>query len=319
MTDCNVIRDLMLLAESGEASQASQALVDEHEAACEACRAYRRQLRQEAQTIPAQPLAPLGKMRQRLRLRQFYTALLWTLVAVLALTTAFAWLTRPIYFSWDAAQLEIYGMDRAGASDPDAADPESFTMHYVADAFVAAPRASGATRLGVRYHRDAYGAPEAVEVTAWTTLLDRLTGRSFAVASLGQTRLSSVYYLDYTTGEAVHMTSGDRWTNSDAFQVLPRLTLGYYAAIAGVAAAALALPWLILRRRRAGRALLAALLAPLCYLAAHVATMGLQTMTFDLARDLALILLDGLAFYGVAFCLTRLQREERGETAKRHP
>lgn len=312
MTDCNVIRDLMLLSESGEASQASQALVDEHAAACEACRTYRQQLRQEAQTIPIQPLAPLGKMRQRLHRRQVYTALLWALVAVLALTTAFAWLTRPIYLSWDTVQLEIYGTDRADSVDSDSASSEDPATYFAKSAFVAASRASGATRLGVRYHRDAYGAPEAVEVTAWTTLLDRLTGRSFAVAPIEMPLLSSAYYLDYTTGEAVQMANGDGWTHSDAFLMLPRLTLGYYAAIAGAAAAMLALLWLILRRRRVGRVLPYALLAPLCYLAAHLATMGLQTMTFDLARDLSLILLDGLALYGIAFSLVRLRREKRG-------
>lgn len=319
MTDCTVIRDLMLLAEGGEASDASQALVDEHAATCEACQAYRRQLRQEAQPLPAQPRVPLGKVRQHLKRRQFYTALLWALVAVLALTTAFAWLTRPIYLSWEDARLQLYDLDSANVAGSDDTSPEASAGDDAKSAFVAAPLGSGVTRLGVRYHRDGHGAPEAVEITAWTTILDRLTGYDFAAAPLEISRQASVYYLDYTTGRPVQMVSVGGPEISESFQELPRLALGYYAILMGIAAAVLGLLWLPFRRRRAGRALLYALLAPLCYLAAHIAVMGFKTVTFDMMRELALILLDGLALYGVAFSLIQLRREERGEAGANPP
>ena len=253
MTDCTVIRDLMLLAVGGEASDASQALVDEHAATCEACQAYRRQLRQEAQTLPAQPRVPLGKVRQRLKRRRFYTAVLWAMAAVLALTTAFAWLTRPVYASWEDARLQLYDLDSANVTGSDDASPEASAGNDAKSAFVAAPLGSGVTRLGVRYHLDGHGAPEAAEITAWTTILDRLTGHSFAAAPLEISRQTSVYYLDYTTGRPVQMVSDGGRQNGERFQELPRLALGYYAILTGMAAAVLALLWLIFRRRRAGR------------------------------------------------------------------
>lgn len=289
MTDCAIIRDLMLLEEGGEAGEASRALVEQHVRTCEACRAHRERLRREAAPLPPERLAaPWAKVRRRLHSRRAYTALLWAAVAVLALTTSFAWLTRPAYFSWEDAGVALYASQDGGGT------------------FVAASPASGVTRLSVEACAAPAGETAHLEVTAWTTPLDRLTHRGFA-AALVEPGLP-VYYIDCANDGTAVALAGSEDTNG-GFQALPRLTLGYYALLAAGAAVVLALAWLILRRRSAGRIAAYVLAVPLCYLAAHVLVMGLGFLSFDLLRDFALMLLDALALYLAFFSLMRLRRE----------
>lgn len=289
MMDCNVIRDLMLLTEGGDACEASRTLVEQHVQACDACRVHQEELRRESAPLPPAALdAPLVKVRRRLRRSRAYTALLWAAVAVLAITTAFAWLTRPTYFSWEDARLGLYAAQGEG------------------ETFLAAAPSSGVTRLGLQAYPGVADEPAHLEVTAWTTPLDRLTRRSFAAIALGDQAALPIYYIDCARGgEAVPLDDAEA---DGGFQALPRLALGYYALFAAGAAAVLALLWLVLRRRPVGRVLLYALAAPLCYLAAHGLVMGPVTVTFDMLRELGLMLLDALALYLIFVSLMRLHR-----------
>lgn len=81
---------------------------------------------------------------------------------------------------------------------------------------------------------------------------------------------------------------------------LPRLALGYYLLLALLSAAVLGSLWVILRRKKAGTALSYLAPVPLCYAAGHFAVKGFDTMSYNIMRDFALIVLAGSLIYCAA-------------------
>lgn len=92
---------------------------------------------------------------------------------------------------------------------------------------------------------------------------------------------------------------------------LPRLALGYYALLALALVAALGLAWLVCRKRPCGRTLGRLALVPLCYLAGHVLVKGFVTTSYQMQRDLALIVLAGALLYGAVLLALDLRAQKR--------
>ena len=92
---------------------------------------------------------------------------------------------------------------------------------------------------------------------------------------------------------------------------LPRLALGYYALLALALGAALGLAWLVCRKKPCGGTLGRLALVPLCYLAGHLLVKGFTTTSYQMQRDLALIVLAGALVCCAALLALRLWEQRR--------
>lgn len=102
-----------------------------------------------------------------------------------------------------------------------------------------------------------------------------------------------------------------QYAEGGGMQVLPRLALGYYVLLAAPAALLLGALLLIFRRRKTARRVLYALFClPVCYLGGHLLVKGLSTLSTDIVRDLALILLAGGCLYAASQLAGSLKREK---------
>lgn len=93
--------------------------------------------------------------------------------------------------------------------------------------------------------------------------------------------------------------------------MLPRLALGYYLLLSLALAAALGLAWLLFRAGKAGKTIGYSALVPLCYAAGHLITKGVTMTSYNLTRDLSLIMLAGTFLYSALLLGMALLRERK--------
>ena len=162
-----------------------------------------------------------------------------------------------------------------------------------------------------------------VEVSCWTTPLERLRGTQRPEAellcrSLPAAADTSVYYCP-NDGTEDTLIYGPGLPDGGGLITVPRLALGYYLLAAAALAAALGGAAMLLRKKPAARALQTLFPLPVCYLAGHLLVKGPHTVSYNLPRDFSLIVLAALLLYA-AFLLGRAlwesRRGQRPYTAK---
>lgn len=343
--DCSIVQDLLPLYAEDMVKPETGEFVEEHLAGCESCRNELDALRAGTDApAPEVQLAPLRGIEQALRRRRL-TAVLLTAALVLTLATAgFAYVTAPQYM--DYAELEWF-MTRTPRSPQGSIMADglhSFSGVSSVSILLTTP-VSGAA---VSSSYDETGKT-LYFISAWRTPLDEWLGKFAEAEDVSTARAAESEAVKDTLREteaAAHvLRSGDgvsRAGNSfltfdtencagiyyspnngqedvllcgartDGGMIsLPRLALGYYALLALALGAALGLAWLVCRKKPCGGTLGRLALVPLCYLAGHLLVKGFTTTSYQMQRDLALIVLAGALIYCAALLALRLWTQKR--------
>lgn len=288
--ECGIVEDLLVLYTEGLLRSDTTEFVEEHLKTCASCRSRLAELRAEP-PLPRPETAPLAALRRRMWGLRARAAVCAALLCAALLLSAFSWLTAPQYLS--AAQ--------AGAAVREVDGTLWLTV----------------LPAGLHYDCRQLTMPEGevlVEVSCWTTPLERMRGTQQPEAELLCQPLpaaagTSVYYCPNDGTEDV-LLYGPGLSDGGGLIALPRLALGYYLLAAAALAAVLGVSLALLRQKPAARMLQTLCGLPVCYLAGHLLVKGPHTLSYNLPRDLSLIVLAALLLYA-ALLLARALWESR--------
>lgn len=290
--ECGIVEDLLVLYTEGLLRPDTTEFVEEHLKTCTSCRARLEELRAQP-TLPRPETAPLAALRRCVWGLRARAALCAALLCAALLLSGFAWLTAPQYLS--AAQ--------AGAAVRELDGTLWLTV----------------LPAGRHYDCRQLRMPEGavlVEISCWTTPLERLRGTQQPEAELLCQPLlaaadTSVYYCA-NDGTEDTLIYGPGLPDGGGLVTQPRLALGYYLLAAAALAAVLGVAWTLLRQKPAARMLQTLCGLPVCYLAGHLLVKGLHTLSYNLPRDLSLIVLAALLLYAALLLARALWEGRRG-------
>ncbi len=294
--ECGIVEDLLPLYKDGLTRPDTRAFVEAHLKTCENCRSRLAGL-DAGPALPAAlaERAPLAALRRRMLQTRLKAALLAALLVAAVLCSAFGYLSAPQYLSPEQAGIEIRQTE-AGAQ---VVAVGALAKHSVCRVMAAEPD----------------GAASVLVISCWTTPLERRfaapnTEHSLGFLPAGHTADSSVYYCPGDGTEDV-LLNGPGIPGGGGLITLPRLTLGYYLLAAAALAAVLGAAWALLRKKPAGPVLGALFRLPACYLAGHLLIKGTKTVSYNLGRDLSLILLTALLLWCACQLAAVLWRSRR--------
>ena len=279
---CGIARDLLPLEREGLLSPDSVEFLAEHRKTCPDCRAE--QARQAEGEQAGREAPRLESLRRKLRQQRRRTALLAVCLALALATGLFARLTERHYFS----------------------DPKEAVSVVTESGEKVLRFADGATGAEVSYQK-AEGGGSAVFLSVWWTEWDRLFGNTLSEMPAP---LGSAVYFSPNNGTDDILLWGEDQAPGGGIISLPRLALVYYAVLALAALAVLGILALALRKRKCGPWLRRAALVPAAYLLGELLVLGVNTVSYSLARDFALILVTALFLYP-ALLLADVIRTER--------
>lgn len=285
---CAAARDLMPLVKDGLVSSESRALVEAHVLLCPACQKEWAALQQET-PLPLESV-PLVSLHKKLGRQSVERALLWALLALLALSLALIVLTHRTPLRYQEGMLKLYSVMREGAPTDEAIlTIDNRAAEYALDRLIDAETGDTETLL-----------------TAWTTPLSRWRGAVMPRTTLIE---GALWYTSFDGLDTRILPDGAKNAEPSNRMSLPRLALAYYL-FAAVAAMASALPVrFLIKQQNARRAAGAVALLGACYIAAHILVMGFTTVSCFMMRDFLCILLVAALLFGVAVLAIRRSRQ----------
>lgn len=289
---CEVVSDLLPMYAEKLLSSTSIGLVEEHLRGCPACQAKLKELQAPLPCPQGQEeAAPLVKIQKRLRRQRCGTAAVAGLLVAAVLVLAFVHLTAPIPVHYDETLVQVEAL-------PDG------TVIAVLDS-----RAAG----WEAFQGENLEGGRACHLTVWDNLWNQYFGNGQPRAAVlsgpqegGINPLETVYFYSIDLDEVQpgrviwgsHAEQNDHWNGG--VYALPRLALGYYVFLMGLALLVCAALSMTARRGTARRRWAArAALVPLAYLAAHLCTKGVALSTYTMVKDLSGILLAALPLFGL--------------------
>jgi hypothetical protein len=290
---CEIIQDLLPLYAEGIASEDSRKLVEEHLSECPSCKKQFTVMTSQSAINKAKVQAKENSLllvKRELRKRKTTLTAFVGAIIFLVMVTVFAQLTAPRYQPFTKALVTITEKD---------------------DGSVYATFADSVTGWRATGYTDADSGKEVMEIEAWSTLWDRLTGvgPQTIMISSPEHPIDLVYYCaNEEEAVVIYGTAPE----SGGMIVLPRLVLTYYVLIALAAAILLGILWLIFRKKgTAGNVIGYCALAPLSYLIGTFCIKGFSTASFSAMRDFIMILIAACAVYFVLQFGNRLCEQRR--------
>ena len=288
MRECGIARDLLPLYQEGMLSPDSKEFLEEHLKTCPDCRAERERMA-AGPTLPGEKTekAPrLENLRRKLRQQRWRTALFAVCLALALATGLFARLTERHYFSDPKGVISVVSETGSGGK----------ILRF----------AGGATGAEASYRKTEEGG-SAVFLSVWWTEWDRLFGNTLSEMPAP---LGSAVYFSPNNGTDDILLWGEDQAPGGGIISLPRLALVCYAVLALAALAVLGILALVLRKRKCGPWLRRAALVPAAYLLGELLVLGVNTVSYSMERDFALILVTALFLYP-ALLLADVIRTER--------
>lgn len=314
--ECSIVRDLLPLYVEQMVSAETGAFVEEHLAGCEACRKECDGLKQSqeqeegrkamngkdgvsaGEKAAGDDVGPLVSIQRKLQKQKVKTILCTGLFLVALFVSAFALLSIPVYFPYEADLFTVKDNE-----------DESITITFderVTDYYCEA---------------DAYNCPEegitegmrTYQIEAWTSLWSKWFSKG-SVQSVtiqkGVDEEISVYYTSNDGHEDVCIY-GEPIT-SGGVVTLPRLVLGYYFVLAVLCATVLLIVWLFVRRKGKGKTVVETILFyPISYCIAHVIIAGYRPSTYAAQRDFLFIVFISILIYGGVLLARSIYRERK--------
>lgn len=303
--ECSIVRDLLPLYVEQMVSADTEEFVKEHLEGCRECRGEYEQMKQprsldedKKKAENREAAAPLVNVKQKLWKQKVRIVLCTGLFLVALFVSAFACLSIPVYFPYEA---DLFTIKDNG--------DESITITFderVTDYLLV---------------KDAYNCPEEVmnqevrsyQISAWSSLWSEWFSRS-GVQSVtiqkGSTEEISVYYTS-NDGRADVCIYGEPITSGGVI-TLPRHVLGYYFVFAVMGVVLLFVIWLFVRRKTKGKAVIETILFyPVSYCIAHVIIAGYRPSTYAAQREFVFIVFVSILIYGGVLLARSIYKERK--------
>ena len=301
---CAVVRDLLPLYAEKLAEEETQRLVDEHLEGCAECR--RRLAEMDTDTASrVDSTKPLIALKKEINRRRRYAAMLAALCVFVAVYTWFYHASEWKPVPWEDGLIEVTGVEERPYEE---VYGETFPGK-AHDATVEALVIQVVNRVGTEesMFRDEDGTE--------TVLLQFRASSGVGSFARDYSEMLLCPVPDrviYDDGAQQRLIWGEPLDGG--MEVLPRLALGYYAALAAALAIASGIVWLALRNRRKSWIARQVFFAPLSYLAAHLLIKGFHTTSFSMSRDFVSILLLTVAIYALLTLAWQVFLQRRRET-----
>lgn len=309
--ECSIVRDLLPLYVENMVSAETGEFVKEHLEGCGGCREEYEELKQpQAQkegrkamngrknATGVENVAPLVSIQRKLRKQKVKTILCTGLFLIALFVSAFALLSIPVYFPYEADLFNI--KDNGDASITITFDERVTDYRCVTDAY-------NCPEEGIAEGMRTY------QIEAWSSLWSKWFSKGSAQSvtiQMGVDEEISVYYTSNDGHEDVCIY-GEPIT-SGGVVTLPRLVLGYYFVLAVVCVAVLLVIWFFVRRKTKGKAVIETILFyPISYCIAHVIIAGYRPSTYAAQRDFLFIVFVSILIYGGMLLARSIYRERK--------
>ena len=315
---CAVVRDLLPLYAEKMTEPETQSLMEEHLRECPDCQKKFTEI-ESGFSPTVDTAAPLRTLKKEITRRRWQAALIAGLFVFVAIVTCFyhADSLKPI--PWEEGLVSVKGIEaitpetRYGRQYRNIGGQKTLPPHeYTGEALILDldSRIAG-TETEVIEHDDG----------TVTAILQGFGGSS----SFGQS-------LTHQGGEIMIYPVPDRliygyenpqkllWGEplNGGVEVLPRLTLSYYALIAAALAALSGLLWFAFRKKPWSRVLRQVFFAPVSYIMSHLLIMGFRSTSYSILRDFCFILLTACALYALLSLLWQVWLRRRGTVQTRY-
>lgn len=314
--ECSIVRDLLPLYVEQMVSAETGEFVEEHLEGCEACRKECAGLKQSqeqeegrkatngkdgvsaGEKATCDDVGPLVSIQRKLQKQKVKAMLCTGLFLVALFVSAFALLSIPVYFPYEA---DLFTVKDNGDESITVIFDERVTDYYC--------------------EADAYNCPEegitegmrTYQIEAWTSLWSKWFSKGSAQSVTipkGVGEEISVYYTSNDGHEDVCIY-GEPVT-SGGVVTLPRLVLGYYFVLAVLCATVLLIVWLFVRRKAKGKTVVETILFyPISYCIAHVIIAGYRPTTYAAQRDFLFIVFISILIYGGVLLARSIYRERK--------
>lgn len=261
---CNIIRDLLPLYAEGMVSDDSREAVEEHICGCAPCRDLLAELRTETVMPPQTDTASLAHLERNIRRRRTGAAVLAILITAAVLFSIFNYLHSPVYLSAEEA---IAGVTEKRDTVIVELSPQVSYCRWQNDVDPETGRRS-MTFIAAR-HR-------------WNVLMDGVFGPETKADDSRKMHLSAdkdIWYASTGSGEEDTLLCGVE--PSGGRMSLPRLVLGYYLLMAMALGILLAVPALLLRKKKPGKLIGAGAVLCLSFALSDLITTGGNWRIYD--------------------------------------
>lgn len=243
-------------------------------------------------------MAPLVNLKRKLRKQKAQTILCTGLFLIALFVSAFALLSVPVYFPYEADLFTI--KDNGDESITVTFDDRVTDYLCVTDA----------------YHCSEEGVTEEMRtyrLEAWSSLWSKWFSKSGVQSVIIQKEVAeeiTVYYSSNDGHEDV-CVYGQPVTSGGVI-TLPRHVLSYYFVLAVVCVAVLFVLWLFARKNpKRKNMIVTVLFYPVSYCIAHVMIAGYRPSTYTSGRDFMFILFTSILIYGAVLLARSIYRERK--------
>ena len=305
---CSVIQDLLPLYTENLASEESMILVKEHLAGCAACREYLDGMQLQIGPIP-ESVAPIKQIKKELKKRRWRTAAIAAFSVFLILFALLARITHENPIPYSPALLSVEGIV---PYDPAEETLYSGALHTDIPDGWQTSNPGQALIINRNEHvsgsaAEVYSDDETGELTVYlqyfstqaALVIDDVDG-GFSIEHYDSKGSKDIFYplpdrIIYGFGRDQTLLWGEPMNGG--VQILPRLALSYYALIAIVFAAILAVLCIAFRKKSFSPVIGQLCFVPVAYLLGQLFIKGTKTLSVFLMRDLNLICIEAIAFY----------------------
>ena len=303
--ECSIVRDLLPLYVEQMVSADTGEFVKEHLEGCGECLAEYERIKQprsldedRRKVENREAAAPLVNLKQKLWKQKVKTVLCTGLLLVALFVSAFACLSIPVYFPYEADLFTI--KDNGDTSITISFDERVTDYLLVTDAY-------NCPEEGITEEMRTY------QIEAWSSLWSKWFSKG-SVQSVtiqkGVDEEISVYYTSNDGREDV-CVYGEPITSGGVI-TLPRLVLRYYFLLAVMSVIVLFIVWLFVRRKAKGKAVIETILFyPISYCIAHVIIAGHRPSSYAAQRDFLFIVFASILIYGGVLLARNIYRERK--------
>ncbi len=300
---CTVVRDLLPLFAEKITAPETQSLIEEHLSGCPECRREYSEIEDGATAtadMAVNTAAPLRTLKKEIRRRRWYASLIAALFVFLVAILYIYHSGRLKPLPWEEGLVTVKGVEEIVPEERfdrqylNIVSTETGSSQEHTENVLVLETSSRITGINMK--------TEFIEDDGTITAILQCFGRNTSFnqnpsPQRGEMVLPVPDRLIYGYGDPQVLLWGEPMNGG--IEVLPRLTLSYYAMIAAALAVFSGILWLVWRNKKRSRVLRQLFFAPLSYLLAHLCLMGLRSISFSIMRDFCYILLTAAALYAL--------------------
>ena len=300
---CAVTRDLLPLYAEDLVEQETEELIAQHLTDCPACRKKLSELKTGTGT-PVETAKPLKSLKQQIRKRRWYAALIAALCVFVGVYAYFYRAVSMKIVPWQEGLIEVVRVEKVNHAEEGSAgevSPEADeAVPMPTSAPVDKPYAGEMLVLNVRSFINGFQEQTILEDDGTTTVIMQGISTNQDPRQQVRSYYEMTYYpvpdrLIYGYEQPQILLWGA--PQNGGAEVLPRLALAYYLIIAAACAVLFGLSWGIFRKWRYSGVLRQLFFTPVAYILSHLLLKGVSTTSFFMERDFISILLVAAALY----------------------